>query len=459
MTFKTTRQVFGLGATLAFLAACGGGGQQQEGAAVVPSTTGTGGDSIAVTAPAGEVTEIRFSWWGDTLRHDLYDDIITLFEAENPDVVVIREPASWGDYWTRLATQTAGGNAPHVFGMHPQFISDYALRGVLYDLSAFVHNGTIDTTYIADSTMGGAWIAGQQMGVPKGITLQAFGTNRTLLAQHGIQAPSRTEDWLWTDFVAMAEAFTLATAGTPYTFVVDHASDWVYFRWFARQAGGDIFNTEATDVGFAPEVMAEWFHFWNHLRDIGAVTDPATTVEEGQLPWQERRFARGLTALQGFPANQLLMQHTHAGLHLDIDMVRVPMTGNEVHRAENLELPMLSVFAGVTEAEAYAGARLINFFVNRPESMELFLMEQGVPVNEAMVEHIAPLLQPSALNAIEFVEALLPVAVAGVYPPLGAGEIDALFTGVAERVLWGQLTPEQAAETFFEEVAVILARH
>lgn len=451
MKFSKLAKGLGIVALTAVLAACGANNETTPGDEL--SNAPTGETSTA------EVTEIRFTWWGDTLRHDIYEAIVDMFEAENPDVRVIREPASWGDYWTRLATQTAGGNAPTVFGMHPQFISDYALRGVLYDLDPFLANGTIDTTSIAESTLNGGRISNEQAGIPKGITLQAFGVNRTLLGQFGLEAPARTEDWTWDDFTRLAESFASASAGEDYTFVVDHSSDWVYFRWFARQAGGDIFSQDAGDLGFTPETMTSWFEFWNHLRDVGAVVDAATTVDEGQMPWQERRFAGGLTALQGFPANQLLMQHTHAGLDLDIDMVRVPMTGTESQRAENLELPMLSVFASATPEEADAGARLINFFINRPESMELFLMEQGVPVNTEMVGHITPLLEPSALNAIEFVEELLPLVQAGVYPPLGAGEIDALFRGVAERVLWGQLTPQQASEEFFSAAAEILGRN
>lgn len=455
MKFTSIVKGISLTAMVALLAACGGTNETTESdVAAIPSEPVT-----QQPAPSNEVTDIRFTWWGDTLRHDLYEAIVDLFEERYPDVRVIREPASWGDYWTRLATQTAGGNAPHVFGMHPQFISDYALRGVLYDLTPFLSDGTIDTTHIADATLNGGVIAGQQAGIPKGITLQAFGINRSLLGQFGLEAPSRTTDWTWDEFTELATDFAQATAGQDYTFVVDHSSDWVYFRWFARQAGGDIFTSDGTDLGFNADTMTEWFTFWNDLRDMGAITDAATSVEQGQLPWQERRFAGGLTALQGFPANQLLMQHTHAGLDLDIDMVRVPMTGSEAQRAENLELPMLSVFSNATPEEAYAGARLINFFVNTKESMELFLMEQGVPVNYEMVEHITPLLEPSALNAIEFVEELLPVVQAGVYPPLGAGEIDALFRGVAERVLWGQITPEQASDEFFSGAAEVLGRN
>jgi len=153
-----------------------------------------------------------------------------------------------------------------------------------------------------------------------------------------------------------------------------------------------------------------------------------------------------------------LMQQTHAGDDNFIDMVRVPMIGNEERRAENLELPMLSISSNATPEEALAAARFINFFVNHPESLEVFLMEQGVPVNTQMIAHISNHLEPAAIRTVEFVESMLDYTSAGVYPPLGASEIDALFTNIAERVLWGQLTSEQAATEFFTEATNLLRR-
>jgi len=424
----------------------------------VAATTDEGEEETTKPAAAGDVVEINFQWWGDTLRHDIYNEITDLFEKENPDVKVIREPASWADYWTRLATQSAGGNAPTIFGMHPQFISDYANRGVLMDLESFVADKTIDTTDISPTVLDGTRVNGELAGIPKGITFQAFGVNRTLLEKFNIEVPDRTADWTWDEFVEKAGAFADASkaAGETNYFVADHSSEWVYFRWAARQAGGDIYNDAATELGFSEETLVKWFEMWNNLREMGAIPDPATGVEQMQLPWQQRQFASGVTALTAFPANQLLMQQTQLGDAVEVDMVRVPMTENESKRAENLELPMLSVAATATPEEAEAAARLINFFVNRPESLDIFLMEQGVPVNSEMVEHISDKLEPAAKRAIEFVESMLDVTGAGVYPPNGAQEIDALFKNTAEKVMWGQATAEQAAAEFMTGASAVL---
>jgi len=408
------------------------------------------------TETTDDVVEISFAWWGDTMRHELYNSIVDLFEAENPDVRVMREPAPWGDYWTRLATQSAGGNSPTVFGMHPQFVSDYALRGVLMDLSGFVGDGTIETADIAQSVMEGAYINNELTGIPKAVGVQAFGVNRTLLEQFGLEAPARTEDWSWSEFEALATDFADATAGEDLFFSVDHSGDWVYFRWAARQSGGDIYTDDATELGFDEEVLTQWFDFWNRLRDIGATPDAATTVEQGQMAWQERRFPAGMTAFSAFPANQLTMQQTQIGNEYILDMVRVPQADGETRRAENLELPAMSISSTATEAEAKAAARLINFFINSADSLELFQMELGIPANAALVEHILPLLEAPALITVEFGESLMEITGAGVSAPVGAQEIDALFVNVAERVMFGELSSADAAAEFMSQATTIL---
>src|SRR5690625_5751240 len=65
-------------------------------------------------AEVEEEVELRISWWGGTLRQELWDEVLDKFEEEYPNIKVSREFADFAAYWDRLNTQTAGGNAPDV---------------------------------------------------------------------------------------------------------------------------------------------------------------------------------------------------------------------------------------------------------------------------------------------------------------------------------------------------------
>ena len=66
---------------------------------MMASLASCGGDKDADTsnksgdASTGDVS-IRWSWWGDTKRHELYNSIADKFEEKNPGIKVEREPNS-----------------------------------------------------------------------------------------------------------------------------------------------------------------------------------------------------------------------------------------------------------------------------------------------------------------------------------------------------------------------------
>ena len=60
-----------------------------------------------------------------------------LYSTQNPGVTIDGETLGWDDYWPRLATQTAGRNAPDVIQMDYRYIFEYARRGALLPLDEY----------------------------------------------------------------------------------------------------------------------------------------------------------------------------------------------------------------------------------------------------------------------------------------------------------------------------------
>ena len=73
-----------------------------------------GESTEAPAADSGEKIELRVAWWGSQDRHDRTIAAIEQFEALYPNIDVVYEFAGWGDYWTLMTTQAAGGNLPDV---------------------------------------------------------------------------------------------------------------------------------------------------------------------------------------------------------------------------------------------------------------------------------------------------------------------------------------------------------
>ncbi len=64
---------------------------------------------------------------------------IDAYMKANPDVKISGQPGEFNSYWDKLATQTAGGQAPDIIQMDMNYISEYGTRGALLDLGKRRH--------------------------------------------------------------------------------------------------------------------------------------------------------------------------------------------------------------------------------------------------------------------------------------------------------------------------------
>ena len=406
---------------------------------------------------SADQVEVRFTWWGDTARHERYNAICDAFEAENPDVKIIREPNTWADYWDNLAKLAGAGDAPDIMGMHPQFASDYAGRGVLADLQPYMDSGVIDTTDIPESVLVGGMAGDLMCMVSQGITFTNLVANKTLLDEVGVEIPDSVSDWTWSEFAAKAKEFRQKALdkGMDIWFC-DEVTGFNSFRYLARSHGGDLYTVDG-QLGFNADTVAQWWAFWKDLRDADAIPDAALTLENGTRPLEERTFTLGETAILCVPINQLWLYQAQMG-DADLQGLRMP-TEEDGRRGEFLEGAHLAAYASGNDAKIEASARFISFFVNSEKSLEYMLMDQGVPANTKMAEFIKPLLTPPNQKAIAYVADTTPLATAATFPPVGASAIDAAFNDIRQTVAYNTATPEAAAAAFIEQAIAILAEN
>lgn len=413
---------------LGVLAACSSESESQ-------GSEGSGGDQEEVT--------IRFAWWGDTGRNEIYNQIADRFEEENPNITVEREFGGWVDYWDRLATQTAGGNAPDVISMHQFYVSDYARRNALLDIQEYVDNGTINLDNFAEATVDSGRVGDNLIMVAKGVTMPAWVYNPAQLEEIGVEPPSH--DWTWEEFQdkmrevdqAMPEEGNFATAD------MGGGQLQPNFRYFVRQHGQDLF-TEDGQLGFERDVLVDWWTMWEELRQDGAVADGATTTEYEGAPIENNLFTSGQSAFYQIPANQihLYQEQFDEG---ELQLARMPrLEGGD--NGEYIEGAYLSIAEESDNPEA--AAKFIEFFVNTEESLELFKVEQGSPASSEMAEFVKPLLDTPQQTAVEYIQEAVADAESAPYAPLGINEVEQAFADGSASIAFGEATVEEAVDNF-----------
>ena len=109
---------------------------------------------------------LRLLFWGGQDRADRTYAVSDMF-TEASGVSMEPEFLSWSDYWPKLATQTAGGNAPDIVQMDYRYIVEYASRNAIAPLDEFV-GGPLKLDSFDQDQLDGGKVGGQLFGISLG---------------------------------------------------------------------------------------------------------------------------------------------------------------------------------------------------------------------------------------------------------------------------------------------------
>lgn len=155
------------------LASCGFGG-----------STG-GGDA------SGTTLDLLVPSYSDNTQA-LWEDVITGFEEENPDISVNLEVQSWDNLESVITTKIQGGEAPDIYNGGP--FAGFAADELLYAAEDVVSPETYDD--FQDAFVANAEIDGTAYALPLIASARALFVNDDLLQQAGVEAAPTNWDEL-----------------------------------------------------------------------------------------------------------------------------------------------------------------------------------------------------------------------------------------------------------------------
>ncbi len=213
-------------------------------------------------------TTIRYSRWGLPEEIEAERQLIRSFEEKHPDIHVVLEFSSWGEYWNKLQAQMAAGTAPDVFLLNGGYSNDYAARGQLENLKPWVDRDTsLSLEQYFPQTVA-IFQEGQALwALPRDCNTVAIYYNKTIFQKRGVPFPK--PDWDWQDFLEKAKACTLDenNDGRPDIFGFNAGYDsmevhWGYWVW---QNNGEILNKSKTKCMLGEPNAVEALRFYSDL--------------------------------------------------------------------------------------------------------------------------------------------------------------------------------------------------
>ncbi|MHA6620668.1 ABC transporter substrate-binding protein [Pseudonocardia sp. DLS-67] len=395
----------------------------------------------------GSDAGLRVAWYGGGPVHEAMDKALAAFSGDHRDAQVAAERAAFKDYWDKLATQAAGGQAPDVFRMSMSYFTEYAQRGALLDLAGVqdrIRLGDLDEP-VADSGAvdGGLYGIGQST-----ITHAAF-VNRAQIEAVGLQVPQT--GWTWDDLAQLARSFAAAAGDGRYG-TADVCGNIQIFDVFARQHGTDLFTADGA-LAVGRDVIEEWLTFWDALRRDGAappadITTESTTFETSTLTAGRSPIEFGWVQQATF--YQPLVPDP-------LDVVAAPAGSDGALSGQFVKaLDFWCVSSETGDAER--AAELVDFLVNDERANQAIGITLGIPPSPRTRELLGADPGSAAGKAVALVEAVS--GQVGPPPPAwprGYGELLDTFKRHNEDVGFGRSDPAAAATAIVDEADRILS--
>ena len=133
--------------------------------------------------------------------------LVNRFNAENPDIHIDVNVVAWPGY-PQLTAQVAARDPPDLVTMHEGVISDYATKGLLEPVDAYLKAAGIAPESFTDAARRGVTIGSQIYALPWDTHGGLFHVNTALFAKAGLMRggkpvlPKSTEE-----FIAQARQF------------------------------------------------------------------------------------------------------------------------------------------------------------------------------------------------------------------------------------------------------------
>lgn len=408
--------------------------------------------SVAVIAQ--DQTEVRISWWGSQNRHDRTIAAIELYEELNPDIDIVYEFQGWGDHWTKLSTQAAGGELPDIMQHDYARIEEWVNNDLLMPLDGYIESGAIDTEFIADSSLAGGMVDGSMYGINLGNNSEVFTLDADAFEAAGLELPP--VDWTWADFEDIA--MTLHEELGTYAIMSNITTDQLWKSLYMSCCDAWSYNADGTALGYEDDAqLIEFYNMWLRLQEAGALQSYEENVAMGDQGVEANLIVPGEAAMAYHWSNQIVAISTAAGDDRNFVMHTVPRV--EGGQPSNYIKP--SMFFSIT-SQATApdeAAAFIDWFVNSVEANEILEAERGVPISSVVRDALLPELGTAQAEMFRYL-GVIEDNNSPIRPADPAGHSDIInniwLPEFVEPVMYGLLSPEEAAQILREEANAIL---
>lgn len=368
--------------------------------------------------------------------------MVAVFEKKNPTIHINIQSAAYADYFTKLKTRVAGGQAPDTFELNYENFVTYAAAGTLLDLNkANVKDHSFKKTTYYGKAYDVFNLGGKQYGVPSSFSTVVLFYNKDLFKQAGVALPN--SKWDWSDEAAAAAKLKAnLPAGTFADF--QPTQFWEFYKVLG-QAGGQFLSADKKTALF------------NKQPGINALNWLVSKTANGWTPTKAQMGTQADDAM--FKAGKIAMYHS--GIWL-FDSFKDAPFGWDVAVEPGGVQPGNHFFANAVVASAktkypYAAWKWAQFMTSDPAAIKIRLAANweipAISDKKALALYLSK--NPPANRAAVFEALKNPVT-----PPVirQQNEMQDTVNAWLEKALNGSVSVTDALNSAASDVNAILAK-
>ncbi|MDC3416081.1 ABC transporter substrate-binding protein [Aquibacillus salsiterrae] len=394
-----------------------------------------------------EQITLRMAWWGSQSRHDMTNEIIKLYEEQNPNIKIQAEFTGFSGYFEKMAAQAAGNNLPDIMQQNfGEYVNQYASQDLLEDLGPYVESGAIDLEGVSDTIIDAGKVGGTLVGIPTGTNALSATISTAALEEAGIEVP--TNDWTWQDFVDIATEYKEKT-GKYGARLLEPGN---MFDYYVREQGYHLFNEDGTGLGYDDDqVLVDYFTMVKDMVDAEVM--PGYDVISQIKGLEDELIVRGEAAMDlSNWSNQIGTLEKTAGTPIEARVL--PGEGND--KGMFLKPSMLWSIPKSSEYKEEA-AKFINFFTNTLEVFEIIGTDRGIPIKPEIAGELKPTLSDVDQKVFDYIEYVTDnSSPADTNFPPAASEVLSKLEDIDEMIMYGEMSPEDGATQFRQQAESIL---
>ncbi len=266
---------------------------------------------------------VTWAMWGSPEEIVTHQKVADAFMASHPDINVEIWSQPWGDYFTKIQTLWAAGDAsviPDVMFLSP--VVNYAADGVLENLDPYIAASNYPTNDYWPGLLDYGMYDGHVYGFPRDIGLEVLYYNKDIFDEVGVSYPDDT--WTWDDLTAAAEKLTdVSSSGRVNRYALGMEGG-KYQLWVGQNKGSildDMRNPSHCTLA-DPAAMGAITFFANMMNKNYAIRD----ANLGQAGGDAAVFQSGQAAMIIQNASRISAFNA-ADMNYDVAVVPIPADG------------------------------------------------------------------------------------------------------------------------------------